>query len=61
MIPTEIELINFIKRRDMVNFSLIARHFEINNATVFDLVDMLVIKKKAVVKKLGGNKVVRIK
>jgi len=61
MIPTEDELISFIKRREFVNFSIIARHFEINNATVSDLMDMLIKKKKAVIKKLGGSKIVRLK
>ena len=58
--PNEKELISFIKRREFVNFSNIARHFEINNATVSDLIDMFVKKKKAVVKKFGGNKIVNL-
>ena len=61
MIPTEEELISFIKRREFVNFSIIARYYEINNATVSDLIDMLVKKKKAVVKKVGGSKWIKLK
>jgi len=61
MIPTEKELITFIKRKDIVNFSLIAKHFEINNATVSDLIDLLLKKKLVSVVKLGGSKVVRVK
>ena len=61
MIPTEKELIEFIKRRDLVNFSLIAKHFEINNATVSDLVDALVKKKLVTVTIFSGSKVVRLK
>lgn len=61
MIPSENELKDFIKRRDFVNFSLIAKHFEINNATVSDLINMLVKKKIAIVRKLGGNKIVKLR
>jgi len=61
MIPTEEELIDFIKRREFVNFSIIARYYEINNATVSDLVDMLVRKKKAIVKKIGGSNWIKLK
>ena len=61
MIPTEKELINFIKRRDLVNFSLIAKHFNIKNTTVSDLISSLEKKKVLTVKKLGGSKIVRLK
>jgi len=61
MIPTEKELIEFIKSRDLVNFSSIAKYYEINNATVSDLIDMLLKKKLVTVIKLGGSKVVRLK
>ncbi|MBU2634503.1 MAG: hypothetical protein KJ674_04635 [Nanoarchaeota archaeon] len=61
MIPTEKELTAFIKRKDIVNFSLIAKYFEINNATVSDLMDLLLKKKLVTVTKLGGSKVVRLK
>ena len=61
MIPTEKELLQFIKKRDIVNYSSIAKYYEINNATVSDFVDALVKKKLVTVKKLGGSKIVRIK
>ncbi len=61
MIPTEKELLSFIKRKGLVNFSIIARHFNIKNTTVSDLIDSLVKKKVVSVKKLGGSKIVLIK
>jgi len=61
MIPTEKELVEFIKRRDLVNFSTIAKFYGINNATVSDLIDSLIHKKLVIVKKLGGSKIVRLK
>jgi Mn-dependent DtxR family transcriptional regulator len=56
--PTEKELIAFIKRKGLVNFSMIARHFEIQNTTVSDLISSLEKKKVVSVKKLGGSKIV---
>ena len=61
MIPTEKELIDFIKRRDLVNFSAIAKFFDIKNTTVSDLIYALKHKKLVEVKKIGGNKIVRLK
>ena len=61
MIPNEKELIEFLKKNDLVNFSKIAKHFEINNATVSDLIDSLVKKKIVTVKSLGGSKIVILK
>ena len=61
MIPTEKELIEFIKARDLVNFSAIARYYEINNATVSDLINALVKKKLVTVTIFSGSKVVRLK
>ena len=61
MIPTEEELLNFIRARDLVNFSTIAKFYNINNSTVSDIVDSLIHKKLVVVKKLGGSKIIRIK
>lgn len=60
MIPKEEDLLDFIKRRDIVNFSLIAKHFDINNATVSDLIKSLEKKKLVKVRKLGGSKIVRV-
>ena len=61
MIPSEKELLEFIRKRDLINFSSIAKHFAIKNATVSDLVLPLQKKKLIEVKKLGGSKVVRLK
>ncbi|MCD4666322.1 hypothetical protein K8R47_00755 [archaeon] len=61
MIPNEKELIQFLKKNELVNFSKIARHFEINNATVSDLIDYLVKKKIATVKKVGGSKFIKLR
>ena len=61
MIPSEKELIQFIKQRDLVNFSLIAKFFDIKNTTVSDLIASLEKKKLVTVKKLGGSKIVRLK
>jgi len=61
MVPTQQELLEFIRRRDLINFSIIAKFYEINNATVSDLIADLEKKKFVEVKKLGGSKIVRIK
>ena len=59
MIPTEDELIEFVKRHNnLVNFSMVAKFFDINNATVSDLVNDLEKKKKLKIKKLGGSKII---
>ena len=61
MIPSEKELIEYLKKNDLVNYSDIARHFNIKNTTVSDLIDTYIKKKILEVKKLGGSKVVRLK
>lgn len=61
MVPNEKELIMFIERKGIVNFSMIARHFEIQNATVSDLIATLKAKNKVEVKQLGGSKIVQVK
>jgi len=61
MIPSEKELITFIKIRDFVNYSTIAKFYEINNATVSDLINDLVEKKLVIVKKFGGSKLIKLK
>jgi Mn-dependent DtxR family transcriptional regulator len=61
MVPSQKELLEFIKRRDLVNFSIIAKFYNINNATVSDLIADLQKKKLVEVKKLGGSKIVRVK
>ena len=45
MVPTQQELLDFLKKRDLVNFSIIAKFFEINNSTVSDLIADLEKKK----------------
>ena len=61
MIPDEKELLDFIKKRDLVNFSLIAKYFDIKNSTVSDIIKVLEKKKLVTVKKLGGSKIVRVR
>jgi len=53
--------LDFIKKRDFVNFSLIAKYFEIKNQTVSDLIETLEKKKLVVIKKWGGSKAVVLK
>ena len=61
MIPTQEELIKFIKSKDFANFSLIAKHFNIQNTTVSDLVKDLEEKKLVEIINAGGSKMVKIK
>ena len=62
MIPSEKEILDFIKKREnLVNLSMIANFYNIKNSTASDLVDDLVRKKLVEVKKLGGSKIVRVK
>ena len=60
MIPEQKELVEYIRNHKLVNYSMIAKFYDINNATVSDLMDVLVKKKLIVVKKIGGNKIVMI-
>ena len=61
MIPKEKELLNFIKSKDIVNFSIIAKQYNIQNITVSDIIKDLEKKKLVKVKKLGGSKIVRLR
>jgi len=61
MIPKESDLLDFIKRRDLVNFSTIAKLYDIQNTTVSDIIRDLEKKKLVIIKKLGGSKIVRIR
>ena len=61
MIPNEKELIDYIRKNELVNFSMIARSFDIKNSTVTDLILDLEKKKKVKVKKFGGSKVIFVK
>ncbi len=60
MIPDKKELLEFIGRHELVNYSLIAKFFDINNATVTDLIKALEKHKLVRVKKLGGSKIVML-
>ena len=61
MIPNDKELLSFVKKQDLVNISMIAREFDIKNATASDIVMSLVKKKLLKVKKFGGSKVVMLR
>lgn len=61
MIPDEQELLDFLHTHDLVNFSIIAKHFKIKNTTVSDLIHALQEKHLITIKQLGASKVVRIK
>lgn len=61
MIPTEKELVDFLKRHDLINLTAIARHFDIKNATVPDLLKPLEKKRLVEVRKFGGSKVVLLR
>ncbi|MBI2110138.1 MarR family transcriptional regulator [Candidatus Woesearchaeota archaeon] len=61
MIPTEKELMDFIRKRDLVNFSMIAKFFDIKNATVTDIIKGIEKKRLVQIIKLGGSKIVRVK
>ena len=61
MIPTEKELLDFIKKNKLVNYSAIAKNFNIKNATVTDLIASLEKKGVVEVKKLGGSNIVLIR
>lgn len=61
MIPTEKELLEYVKKKDLANFSMIAKRFDIKNATVSDIIAPIEKKKLVEVIKLGGSKIVRLK
>ena len=62
MIPSESELLTYLKRKNnLVNFSMIAKNFEIKNATVTDLIAALEKRKLVTVKKIGGQNIVMVK
>jgi len=61
LIPTEKELIEFVKARKLVNLSMIARFYNLKNNTASDLVNDLVKRKVVEIVKLGGSKVVLVK
>jgi len=61
VVPTEEQLIKFIKSKEYVNFSLIAKHFNIKNPTVSDLIKDLEEKNLVEVNSFGGSKFVKVK
>ena len=61
MIPTQEQLLKFIKSRNFVNFSLIAKHFNLKNTTVSDLIKDLEEKKLVEIINAGGSKMVQVK
>lgn len=58
MFPSEDELLKFIKKKELVNFSMIAKAFNLRNSTVTDLMEALKVQKKIKIIKFGGSKVV---
>ena len=54
-------LMNFVKRRDFVNLSMIARFFKVKNSTASDIVKDLSDQNLVVIKNIGGNKFVTLK
>ncbi len=61
MVPTQEQLLNFLRKHNLPNLSKIAKHFNIQNTTVSDLVKDLEEKKLVSVVNVGGNKVVQVK
>ncbi|HLC72989.1 MAG TPA: hypothetical protein VJH37_05400 [Candidatus Nanoarchaeia archaeon] len=61
MIPAEKELLEFLRKRDLVNLTAIAKHFNIKNATVPDLLKPLEKRKLVEIRKFGGSKVVLLR
>ena len=60
MLPSKEELLSFIRKNDLANYSAIARHFRIKNTTVSDLIEDLKSRHLVEIKKVGGSKIVRI-
>ena len=61
MIPSEQEIIEFIEKKELVNLSMIAKFYNIKNATASDLVSDLVKKNLVEIKQIGGSKIVLLK
>jgi len=61
MIPSKEQLVKFIQKNDLTNYSNIAKHFKLKNSTVADLMDDLKSRNLVEVKKLGGSKIVMVK
>jgi len=61
LVPTKEQLLNFLKKHNLPNLSKIAKHFNIQNSTVSDLVKDLEERKLVNVVNVGGSKVVQVK
>ncbi|MBS3160621.1 hypothetical protein J4213_02885 [Candidatus Woesearchaeota archaeon] len=61
MIPTQEQLMKFIRSKNFINFSIIAKHFNIKNTTVSDLVKDLEEKKLVDIIDAGGSKMVQVR
>ena len=61
MIPSEQELLDYLRKHDnLVNISMIANFFGIKNATASDFVSDLAKRRLVEIKKLGGQKIIRV-
>ncbi len=61
MVPTQEQLLDFLRKHNLPNLSKIAKHFNIQNSTVSDLVKDLEEKKLVNIVNVGGSKVVQVK
>ncbi len=60
-IPTEKDIIEFVSKGKLVNYSRIARKFHIKKLAVPDIIEPLIRRKIIVIEKVGSNKFVRFK
>ena len=58
MLPTEKELLSYIKKEKLVNYTKIAKKFKVSNQTVPDLLKHLLENRKIRIKKIGAYKFV---
>ena len=61
MVPNKEQLLKFIRSKELVNFSLIAKHFNIQNTTVSDLIKDLEDEKLVEINSFSGSKFVQVK
>jgi predicted transcriptional regulator len=61
MLPTELELMSYIRRIRLANFTRIARHFNISQHIIPDLLQPILKKGKIRIKKIGSNKFVEVR
>lgn len=60
MLPTEAELLQYIGKEKLVNYTRIAKKFKISNNTVPDLLKPLLRKRKIRIKKVGSYRFVEV-